>query len=451
MKFIDAALEATMSQELPDVLKEKKIQSANALKALKAFPPKTEQWKYTSFHHLNELSYSQKASQDSFKSPMHRLFQSKDQQKKCEIIVNDGTCELKRLKQILPKGIFIESFSDWYVSKNIDKKSQLNVDNNRNDTFQKIYDEIFQPFSKQEHILEHLNMLFCRDIYLVRVAPHTIVDLPLHFYLQQKALNMVGIQLFFYLQQGSQVKVVIQEGDFKDLEKQKDAENLFVFLFRAKLEEKSSLDIDCIQYTHSGSTFLTQNYFDLAGQGSALRSVDIQLGEGHLRNNRVVHLRGVKTQVYMDSLSLLKQQSHFDSHFYIQHISPQTISRLNARSVLLDISRYVFNGWICIDKEAQKSDSDQISKSLILSPFAESDVKPELDVFASDVKATHGSTVGQINEDEVFYLQSRGLSYKEAIRCLSIGFLESLLIKINNENLRRTLQKQIVAYFDKYT
>ena len=445
MKFIDAALEATISQELPDILKEKKLQSANALKALKTFPPKTEQWKYTLFRHLNDLLYSQEASKDSSTNSIDYSFQNKDRQKKIEVTLNDGVCKLAGLKQIFPKGVSIESFVDWYALK----KTHSNIDeDNKNDAFQKIYNEIFQSFSKQEPILEHLNILFCKDIYLIKVAPHTIVDFPLHFYFQQKALNMIGIRLFFYLQQGSQVKVVIHEGDFKGLEKQKDTEDLSVFLLRAKLEEKSSLDIDCIQYAHSRSTFLTQNCFDLTGQGAILKSVDIHLGEGHLRNNRIVHLKGIQTQVFMHSLSLLRQQSHFDSHFYIQHISPQTVSRLNARSVLLDISRYVFNGWVCIDKEAQKSDSDQISKNLILSPLAEADVKPELDVFASDVKATHGSTVGQLNEDEIFYLQSRGLSYKEVIKCLSTSFLQSLLTKIKDEHLKKALQKQMITLLE---
>ena len=247
---------------------------------------------------------------------------------------------------------------------------------------------------------------------------------------------MVGTRLFFYLQKNSQLKVSIHIGGLKDLEEQKNREDLLILSLRARLEEKSHLDICCKQYIHSKSTFLMQSYFDLEGKNSTLRSFDTQLGEGYLRNNKTVDLNGINARVFIHALSLLKNQSHFDSHFYIQHIKPKTLSRLNVKSILSDISRYVFNGWVGINKEAQKSDSNQISKSLILNHLAEADVKPELDVFADDVKATHGATVGQLDEDDIFYLRSRGLSYKEAIRFLSASFLQALLMEIDDKNLR---------------
>ena len=419
MKFIDTALENTISHEVPDILKEKKIQSANTLKTLKKFPPRSEEWKYTSFRHLNDLLYSQELSINQNPSPFFK--------EKNHIIFKDGICDTKTTKNILPDGVSIKSFTEWYFSR--DSDSNLLSDHI-------MQNELFRPFAKQENTLEHLNILFCKDIYVITVNTNSIIDIPLHFYFQQQDCNMIGTRLFFHLQKGCQLKVSIHIGSLKDLEEQKNKEDLSMLSLRAKLEEKSHLDIYCKQYIPSKSTFLMQSYFDLEGKSSTLKSFDAQLGEGHLRNNKSVALSGTDAQVFVHALSLLKNQSHFDSHFYIQHTKPKTLSRLNVKSILSDISRYVFNGCVYINKEAQKSDSNQISKSLILNHLAEADVKPELDVFADDVKATHGATVGQLNEDDIFYLQSRGLSYKEAIRSLSASFLQALLMEIDDKNLK---------------
>ena len=440
MKFIDDALEDTLSHKSLDIFKKKKIQSANALKALKKFPPRSEQWKYTSFRHLNDLLYSREHPIKQTEILPHS-FKEKDQEKN-KVIFKDGICQTATIKEVLPKGVSIKSFTDWYLSQS----SNSNPSSNK--TFQIIQNELFQPFAKQEDILEHLNILFCKDIYVITVDANTSVNFPLYFYFQQQVCNMIGTRLFFYLQEGSQLKVSIHTGDIKDLEGQKNREDLSVFSLRAKLEEKSHLDIYYTQYIHSKATFLMQSYFDLEGKNSHLQSFDTQLGEGYLRNNKAIDLKGTGSQSHIQALSLLKKQSHFDSHFYIQHIKPKTLSRLNVRSILSDISRYVFNGWVGINKGAQKSDSNQISKSLILNPLAEADVKPELDVFADDVKATHGATVGQLNEDDIFYLQSRGLSYEEAIRSLSASFLQALLMKISDKNLKQIIEKEVFAYFD---
>ena len=434
MKFIDDALEDTLSHTNLDVLKKKKIQSANVLKALKKFPPRNEEWKYTSFLHLNDLLYSRGHSTRQPETLPHSL------KEKNKIIFKDGKCQT--ITNTLPKGVFIRSFTDWYVSQSSNSNSSPNR------IFQIIQNELFQPFVKQEDTLEHLNLLLCKDIYVITVDADTSANLPLHLYFQQEAYNMVGTRLFFYLQKGSQLKVSIHIGDSKDLEEPKNRGDLSVLSLKAKLEEKSHLNIYHTQYIHSKATFLMQSYFDLEGKDSRLQSFDTQLGEGYLRNNKVIGLKGHGTQSHIHALSLLKKQSHFDSHFYIQHIKPKTLSRLNVRSILSDISRYVFNGWVGINKEAQKSDSNQISKSLILNPLAEADVKPELDVFADDVKATHGATVGQLNEDDIFYLQSRGLSHKEAIRSLSASFLQALLMKISDKNLKQMIEKEVFAYFD---
>ncbi len=427
MKFVDAALKATTSMLIPDFLKTEKLKSANALKALKTFPPRREQWKYTLFPHINHLLYS---DTQNIHNTQNTSISSKTPY---QIVFNEGLCQPESFKNKLPQGVSIKSLTQQDNAFFADQKT-----NNL------LKESFFQSFLKEEPILEHLNILLCKDIYFITVAPHTILDFPLHIEIQRQSQNMMGCRLFFHLQEGSQLKLSIHIKDVKNsTQTQKDIKNLLTFCCRARLEDTAHLDIYFRQSLDAHSTLLTQNYFDLSGHKCSLKSIDVHLGQEYLRHNRVVHLKGLESQAFMHSLSLLQKQSHSDSHFYIQHIKPQTQSRLNARSILLDHARYVFNGLVGIDQKASKSDSHQSSKSLILSPFAEADVKPELDVFADDVKATHGATVGQIHEDEIFYLQSRGLPYKEALQSLSISFLQSMLEQISDEDLREEIHQEI--------
>ena len=426
MKFIDQVLQATTScltdSDSLKIFKERKLHSAKALKKLKHFPPRNEQWKYTHFSHLNDLSYVSQDISDL----------QKNENTSFHLFFNDGICQFKSDNPLLPKGVVIQNFKKWYPSSNVVTDR----------TQQKALGEYFLENSfPKEAIVDHLNMLLCRDIYLITVEPHTVIDTPLHLHFQGQTSNMTGLRVFFDIQSGSQVKVVwhINEG-------WNQGPSVFSVFCKARLDVESQMDMYCRQDLSSTSTLFMQNTFDLIGKGCALNYVDMFLGEGKMRSNGIVHLNGRDVSANIHALSLLKQQAHLDTHFYIDHHYPNTCSRLKARSVLLDNSRYVFNGWVGIDRKAQKADSDQSSKALVLSPFAEADVKPELDIFADNVKATHGATVGQINEEDVFYLQSRGLSYQEALKCLSTSFLQSLLTKIKDKDLQSKIEEDIMSY-----
>lgn len=430
MKFIDQVFQATTScltdSDSLKVFKKKKLKSANILKDLKLFPPRNEQWKYTHFSHLNDLSYISKQVSDL----------PKDQNTPFHLFFNDGVCQLKSDKNLLPKGVVIQNFEKWYpFSKTIidsSKQKALSLD-----------EYFFKNSFPKEYVIDHLNLLLCRDIYLITVKPHTIIDTPLHLHFQGQTSNITGVRIFFDIQPESRVKIIwhISEG----WNKSQSVSSVFC---KTRLGVESHIDMYCEKQLSSTSTLLMQNTFDLIGKECVLNYIDMFLGEGNIRSNGIVHLNSEGASANIHTLSLLKQQAHLDTHFYIDHLHPDTCSRLKARSVLLDNSRYVFNGWVGIDRKAQKADSDQSSKALVLSPFAEADVKPELDVFADNVKATHGATVGQINEEDVFYLQSRGLSHQEALRCLSTSFLQSLLAKIKDKDLQKKMEKDIITHLE---
>jgi Fe-S cluster assembly protein SufD len=149
--------------------------------------------------------------------------------------------------------------------------------------------------------------------------------------------------------------------------------------------------------------------------------------------------------VNLSGIYLNHKEYFTDHHTLIRHKKPHTNSKEDYRGILNDEARAVFNGQIKIDPFAIKSDSDQINKNLMLSSKAEVDTKPELQIYNDDVKAAHGATIGQLDDDQKFYLQSRGYSEVEANRILARAFVYDLL-----EDQSDWVQKFISQDLDEY-
>ena len=142
------------------------------------------------------------------------------------------------------------------------------------------------------------------------------------------------------------------------------------------------------------------------------------------------------------ALNLVENQ-HQEIKTRINHNAPGCKSYQKIKNVLNDKSKGIYQGKIFVEKIAQKTDAYQLSKALILNDDAEFDAKPELEIYADDVKCSHGSTSGSIDSDAVHYLMTRGISKKEAIKLLINGFLNEVLENINNSELKNFLEKKL--------
>jgi Fe-S cluster assembly protein SufD len=162
-------------------------------------------------------------------------------------------------------------------------------------------------------------------------------------------------------------------------------------------------------------------------------------GPAFSRHDISLHLDGENASTAGHALFLTKENEHTDIATFLAHHAPHTNSEQLVKGILDDASTGAFSGTIVIDKYAQKSDSKQLSKNLLLSKKARIDTRPQLEVNADDVKAAHGATVGQLGEEERFYLESRGISAARAHDMLCQGFAEDALLKIEDESLRAYL------------
>jgi Fe-S cluster assembly protein SufD len=142
----------------------------------------------------------------------------------------------------------------------------------------------------------------------------------------------------------------------------------------------------------------------------------------------------------LNGLYLAKQQQHIDHHTTIHHIRPHGKSQQNYKGIITDKARAVFNGQVLVHKNAQKTSAQQSNKNLLLSLDAEIDTKPQLEIFADDVQCTHGATVGQLDDEALFYLRSRGISEAAARTMLINSFVQDVIDKISIKSLREKFE-----------
>jgi Fe-S cluster assembly protein SufD len=180
-------------------------------------------------------------------------------------------------------------------------------------------------------------------------------------------------------------------------------------------------------------------------QSSRYHSVSIALGARISRHNLGVRLVAEGAECSIDGLALIGAKQLADTHTLIDHAQPQCSSRQLHKCIVDGTAHAVFNGNIMVRAGAQRTDSSQSSRNLLLSAKARVDTKPQLEIFADDVKCAHGATVGQLDLDEVFYLKSRGLSDTAARNLLTYAFGAEIIERIPVASLRDRLEQAVMA------
>ena len=202
-----------------------------------------------------------------------------------------------------------------------------------------------------------------------------------------------------------------------------------------------------LQHDSTSAVNIGRTQFVLA-KGAHLHSLVFSTGAMLSRHNLEMELRAPEAFAIIDGVYLTKGSQHVDNTTLIDHQVGACNTSQHYKGILADKSRAVFNGKVLIRHGALKANSEQLNNNLLLSREAEADSKPQLEVYADDVKAGHGSTVGQLNREELFYLESRAISPDIAIPMLSFGYASELIYKLESEELQNWLNKELREAFD---
>jgi len=176
-------------------------------------------------------------------------------------------------------------------------------------------------------------------------------------------------------------------------------------------------------------------------------SLGVQLGGRQTRTESHSRLQGPGAHSEMLSLAVAHGEQEFDQRTLQSHQSPNTSSNLLYKNALFDTARTIFSGLIIVDPGAQKTDAYQSNRNLLCSPDAEANSLPGLEIQANDVRCTHGSTTGKIDDEQMFYLASRGIATPTAQQLLVFGFFEEVLNKLENDHVHQVLRALIQAKF----
>ncbi len=192
---------------------------------------------------------------------------------------------------------------------------------------------------------------------------------------------------------------------------------------------------------HVGTTQIRQD------RDSQLDSFSLAVGGALVRTNIYTSLEGNAATCTLNGLYLTDGVQHMDNQTSIEHIAPNCPSHEVYKGVLDGHSHGVFNGKVYVHPEAQKTDGKQSNNNLLLSPTARVDTKPQLEIFADDVKCTHGATVGRLDEMAMFYLNSRGIGTETARTLLTYAFAADVLETIELEAMKTELERMVLARF----
>ena len=268
--------------------------------------------------------------------------------------------------------------------------------------------------------LEQINTALFNDGLVIRIAKNAVIERPIILNFVQDEAGLTTPRVFIELAQSAQATVI---------------------------ENYAIADVDgafCSSQTtvlvgdNAKLTYLRQNplgsAFRISGTTRAILKRDANfeshilcLGSAMARHDLHVLMTEKGSHCELNGVVVTKEKQHYDNHTEIEHIASHCTSEENYRCIADDNSHIVFNGRIYIHKDAQKTLGEMNNRNLLLSNSAEIDTKPELEIYADDVKCAHGATIGQLDEKEVYYLKTRGLSDEQARQMLTLGFVLELV------------------------
>jgi Fe-S cluster assembly protein SufD len=296
------------------------------------------------------------------------------------------------------------------------------------------------PFDQQ--FFTALNTAFIRDGAFIEIQADAVVEQPIHliFVSEGYGESVSHPRNLIVAARNSRAAVIESYVSIRDS----------VYLTNAVTEvamgEGARLDHYKIQREsakafHVGTTQVRQS------RDSQYHSFSFAVGGELARTNIYTSLDGEAATCTLNGLYLADGNQHIDNQTSIEHIAPNCPSHEVYKGVLGGRSHGVFNGKVYVHPEAQKTDGKQSNNNLLLSPTARIDTKPQLEIFADDVKCTHGATVGRLDDTALFYLSSRGIGPERARTLLTYAFAADVLERIELEPLKKDLEEMVLARF----
>jgi Fe-S cluster assembly protein SufD len=292
-----------------------------------------------------------------------------------------------------------------------------------------------------EDIAVALNTAFMRDGAVIEIAEGAALARPLHLIFFNSGSSPASVYTHSLVRVGRGARAMIIESH----EGAAGSDNHVNTALELKVGDKAHVDHIKITGEGSGSIHLSTLMASI-GAKARFNEFLFTSASALVRNQLFIRFGGEDTVAGIRGASLLRGQQHTDTTLVAEHAASGCVSRQVFKSVVDDAAQSIFQGKIIVQPQAQKTDAKMATHALLLSPEAEADSKPELEIYADDVQCGHGATIGALDEDLLFYLKARGIPTKEAEALMIEAFVGEAIEGIEHAGLRDTLVEQVAAW-----
>jgi len=281
----------------------------------------------------------------------------------------------------------------------------------------------------ENDVFNSLNTKYASDGLYVKIEDKTVINTPIQFiHILSGEQNVATTRNFIHCGKFAQANII--QGYFT-LNASSSFNNVVTEII---IEENAHLTIDKIQNESEGNFQIATEQV-IQKKDSTFTINTLTLNGTFVRNNLNIEVIGKNCTTILNGAYVLKENQHVDNHTVVDHLAPHCESHELYKGVIDDKATAVFNGKVFVRKDSQKINAFQSNGNVLLSDNATVNSKPELEIYADDVKCSHGSTIGQLDEEAVFYLRTRGISEKAARKLMVAAFIGDVLEKIENKDV----------------
>ena len=392
------------------------------------FPTKkVERYKYTDIEKLFEPNYGLNINRldipvnpyDAFRCDVPNLSTS------LYFVVNDAFYKKSEPKALLPEGVIVDS-----LKNQAERNPEL---------IAKYYAKLAKT---DEDAITALNTMLAQDGLLVYVPKNVVVDRAIQVIniLRSDVDMMVNRRVLIVVEEGAEAKLLFCDHAADD------CNFLATQVLEAYVGRNASLDLYCLEETHAKNVRVSNLYIDQQADSRLNHNV-ITLHNGVTRNRVDLSLSGEGAECVLNGCVIADKEQHVDNNTVIDHKVEHCTSSQLYKYVLDEKAKGAFAGRVLVRHGAQKTSSEMRNQNICATREARMFTQPMLEIYADDVKCSHGSTVGQLNDAAMFYMQQRGISQKEAKLLLEFAFVNEVIDTIRLEPLRDRLHHLVEKRF----
>lgn len=364
---------------------------------------RNEAWRFTPLGNLAERETQPATAQADYQLP------AIDNLNAVDLVFVDGQLVTDVASLTLPEGMSLTTL------------------NSANDSQQQAISEVFGQVKPRRHLFGLVNDALCQQGVFIDIAADAVIDTPVR--IVNLAASNADAHTRVVVRLGERARACVIEQGTGTVESFTTAFAEYAIGTEARLEHYRFAMFTGNAKQVGGSHFRL-------GESSRLNSTMVGYGSELSRLDVDIHHAGEHANAKMNAIYLLAEGELFDLHSTIEHAVPNGTTEENARGIIGDRARAVFNGRIHIHRDAQKTLAELNNRNLLLSRRALVNTKPELEIYADDVQCAHGATVAEIEEEALYYLLTRGISRSKALVMLNFGFVQELVTAMPNEALR---------------